>query len=358
MKKKSTLILFILFIIFYGNAFAALKGTTSTVTITGSITNKPVTFTVYLPENYSTSTDRYPVVYHLHGVGGTYAGDQINTVPASLEQAIASGFANPMIIIFPDGYNDSFWADSFDGTIMPETNIIKEIIPYVDNTYRTINSREKRIISGFSMGGFGSAKFITKYPDYFRAAVIYDGALLSWTELKTRWLNPTLKIFNNDESHFNNFSPWLNLSKNAVELKSKTLVRQTVGLLKPYNISFRDSLSKYNIVHEYVETTCAHNLPCLLDQGGQDNWKFITTCLASSTDIIQNEEEKLNIYPNPASNFIHVSGYYGKAKIYTILGQTNWEGLIQENGEIDISLLASGLYFLKTNKKVGKFLKK
>jgi endo-1,4-beta-xylanase len=311
---------------------------------------------VYLPENYNTSTNRYPVVYHLHGIGGSYAGDQINTVPASLEQAIASGFASPMIIIFPDGYNDSFWADSFDGTIMPETNIIKEIIPYVDNTYRTVNSREKRIISGFSMGGFGAAKFIAKFSDYFRAAVIYDGALLTWADIKNRHATPALKMFNNNEAYFNNYSPWYNLRKNAVELKSKIPVRQTVGSLISNNINYRDSLSKYNIVHEYVETTCAHNLPCLLQQGGQDNWKFITDCLSSSTDIEQNKEQELNLYPNPASDIIHVSGYYGKAKIHTIFGQTYWEGLIPENGKIDISLLASGLYFLQTNKKVGKFL--
>ena len=357
MNKKGFLILLIGIVIYQNDVLAVLKGKTSTVTITGSVTRKPVTFTVYLPENYNTSTQRYPVVYHLHGIGGSYAGDQINTVPSSLEQAISSGIAYPMIIIFPDGYNDSFWADSFDATIMPETNIIKEIIPYIDNTYRTINSREKRIISGFSMGGFGSAKFITKFPDYFRAAVIYDGALLSWTELKIKHAAQAAKMFNNNEDYFKNYSPFYNLQKNALELMTKSPIRQTVGLLVSNNISFHDSLSKYKIIHEYVETTCAHNLPCLLDQGGLDNWKFIAACLSTTTDIVQTRELKLIPYPNPVSDFISVSGYFGKAKIYTIFGQIYWEGVIPENGKIVVSKLPKGLFLLETNNKVAKFVK-
>jgi len=355
MKKNTKLIFALLFVVFFSNIFAGLKGKTYTVTITGSVTNKPVTFTVYIPENYDTSTDRYPVVCHLHGVGGTYAGNQIVTVPSSLELAISSGLAGPMIIIFPDGYDDSSWADSYDGAIMPETNIIKEIIPYVDNTYRTINSSDKRFVTGFSMGGFGAAKFITKYPDYFRAAVIYDGALLSWNELKTKV--SSTKMFNLNENYFNNFSPWFNLRINAAILKSKISVRQTVGAMQGQNINFRDSLVTYNITHEYVETTCDHNLNCLIEQGGQDNWKFITACMTNTSDILQYKEKRLSVHPNPAFDFIHVSGYYGKARIYNIFGQTYWEGIISENGKIDISSLTSGLYFLQTNNKVGKFLK-
>jgi len=357
--KKGILILLIGLFCFQAKTFSALKGKTSTVTITGPITNKPVTFTVYLPENYSTSTDRYPVVYHLHGIGGTYAGDQISTVPASLELAIASGIASPMILIFPDGYNDSFWADSYDGAIMSETNIIKEIIPYVDNTYRTLNTRDKRIISGFSMGGFGTAKFITKYPDYFKAAVIYDGALLSWSELKTRHANPVTKMFNNNEEYHNNFSPWNNLRKNAVELKTKISVRQTVGLLKPYNTSFRDSLSKYSIVHEYVETTCAHDLGCLLDQGGQDNWKFIASCLSPTlTEVPKIVDSQLSISPNPASDFIIISGYIGKVEIYDAIGKICWSGVVPANGKIDVSSFKTGLYIFHAGNKMEKFLKK
>jgi len=357
MKIKQIITIFFFLLFIHSNLFAALKGKTATVTITGPVTNKPVTFTVYVPENYDTSTARYPVVYHLHGVGGTYAGNQIVTVPSSLETAVTAGIAVPMIIIFPDGYNDSSWADGFDGNNMAETNIMQEIMPYVDNTYRTLNSRDKRIVTGFSMGGFGAAKFITKYPNYFRAAVIYDGALLSWDNLKTK--ASALKMFNVNEVYFNDYSPWYNLRKNAAELRPKISVRQTIGSMQTENRNFRDSLALYNIVHEYVETTCTHNLDCLLDQGGQDNWKFITGCLtAPITDVPKAVNNQLSISPNPVSDFINVLGFSGKVEIYDAIGKICWSGVIPANGKIDVSSFKTGLYILHAGNKMEKFLKK
>ena len=48
-----------------------------------------------------------------------------------------------------------------------ESILIKEFIPHVDRTYRTIAERKGRCIEGFSMGGRGSARLAVKYPDLF-----------------------------------------------------------------------------------------------------------------------------------------------------------------------------------------------
>ncbi|MDP3915439.1 MAG: alpha/beta hydrolase-fold protein [Bacteroidota bacterium] len=361
MKKSAIFILVILFSFTQNNLFA-LKGRTFPVTITGPVTNKSITFTVYLPEGYDNSTDKYPVLYHLHGIGGTHNGNQITTVPASLEKAIASGIAGPMIIVFPDGYNDSFWADSYDMKIPAETNIIQEIIPYIDQNYRTINTREKRIISGFSMGGFGTAKFITKYPDYFKVAVIYDGALLTWEGAKSRHAATMAKLFNSNVDNFNKYSPWFHLKKNAADLKSKIVIRQVVGQLVDNNRNFLDSLTKYTIASEYVETTCDHVLQCLLDQGGQDSWKFIGSNiggLATGLSIdVQNGNNEFSIFPNPSNSFISVTGYSGEAKIYNGMGNIIWIGNIPENRRIDVSIFNVGLYVLCANNEKIKFLVK
>ena len=45
--------------------------------------------------------------------------------------------------------------------------IIKDLVPHIDATYRTIASREGRGVNGFSMGGFGAAHLGFKYPDVF-----------------------------------------------------------------------------------------------------------------------------------------------------------------------------------------------
>src|SRR5512145_2376865 len=90
----------------------ALDGTVQTVTFTGPVTGQPITFSIYLPAGYATGTNRLPVVYHLHGLGGSHSGGHISTVPPSHEAAVAAGLIEPCIIVFPDGYRDSFWADS------------------------------------------------------------------------------------------------------------------------------------------------------------------------------------------------------------------------------------------------------
>lgn len=359
--KKIAVSILVLFFSFPQISLYALKGKTFSVTITGPVTNKALTFTVYLPEDYDNSTDKYPVVYHLHGIGGTHNGNQITTVPASLEKAIASGIASPMIIVFPDGYNDSFWADSYDMKIPAETNIIQEIIPYVDKNYRTFNSREKRIISGFSMGGFGTAKFITKYPDYFKVAVIYDGALLTWQETKSRHASTVTKMFNDNVEDYNKYSPWFHLQKNGKDLYRQIVIRQVVGMLKVNNRNFRDSLANYNIIPEYLETTCDHVLQCLLDQGGQESWRFICSNIGGlptgNTLAIQNKSGKNLIFPNPSKDYITVIGYVGKAKIYSEMGNVIWSGNIPDNGRIDVSKFETGLYIIHLNNKVEKFLK-
>ncbi|MCI0541059.1 MAG: hypothetical protein L0Z50_38140, partial [Verrucomicrobiales bacterium] len=69
----------------------ALDGTVQSLSWTGPVTGRPVNFSLYLPPGYATSTNRCPVIYHLHGINGTHNGQQTNTVPASHEAAVAAG---------------------------------------------------------------------------------------------------------------------------------------------------------------------------------------------------------------------------------------------------------------------------
>src|SRR6185436_1019574 len=78
----------------------------------GPVTGQVVNFNVYLPKGYDQSAERYPVIYHLHGIGGNQGGQQNTTVPASFEAAKAQGIIGPVIVVFPKGYTDSWWADS------------------------------------------------------------------------------------------------------------------------------------------------------------------------------------------------------------------------------------------------------
>jgi enterochelin esterase-like enzyme len=132
----------------------------------------------YLPADYETAkTQRYPVVYWLHGIGGSQAG--VPQMAERLTKAIADKKTPPMIVVYVNGMIRSGYVDSADGKYPVETVTLKELIPHIDATYRTIATREGRAIEGFSMGGGGTAKWGFKYPELFGTVSILAGALFN-----------------------------------------------------------------------------------------------------------------------------------------------------------------------------------
>lgn len=136
-----------------------------TVKITGPISKKEITFYVYLPAAYDKDEKRYPVSIFLHGIGQSRGG----VLPRGfaqgafgfLDRAMRAGKIGPHIQIVPYSMDKNMWGDAQHGSSMPETNVIKEFIPYVDGKYRTIADRKSRIVTGFSMGGYGAALWAT-----------------------------------------------------------------------------------------------------------------------------------------------------------------------------------------------------
>jgi enterochelin esterase-like enzyme len=117
-------------------------------------------FLIYLPPCYQHNTDqRYPVLYLLHGQ--TYKDDQWVDLGAAVaaDNLIHSGKAPPLIVVFPD---DRYWnlppGESFGD------RLINEIIPFVDQTYRTLADRDHRALGGLSRGGGWAVHFaLTRY---------------------------------------------------------------------------------------------------------------------------------------------------------------------------------------------------
>ena len=129
-------------------------------------------YTIYLPADYDQSERAYPVYYLLHGLGGNHAswiraGDA-NTVADSL---IASGDVPPAILVWPDGAVRSMWIDSdpVTGFGPIETALLDDLIPHIDEKYRTIPTRNARMISGLSMGGYGALRLAFRNPEVFGA---------------------------------------------------------------------------------------------------------------------------------------------------------------------------------------------
>ena len=264
-------------------SLAQLSGTVQSLSFTGPVTGNTVNFTVYLPEGYASSTADLPVIYHLHGIGGAHNGNQINSVPASFEAARAAGLIQPAIIVFPDGYQDSFWADSANSDKPAETNLVQELIPYIDSHFRTQTHRGGRVIQGFSMGGFGATKFATKFPDLFTACVAYDGAMVTWPFMLTSHATQAAEIFNNDPARFDQYSPWFWATENAAEFAAEMPIRMVVGAITMSNRTFRDHLLGLGITPGYVETGLPHSLAPILDAQGAQSWAFIEEALTPAS---------------------------------------------------------------------------
>jgi endo-1,4-beta-xylanase len=256
-----------------------LLGTVEQVAFTGPITGRTVNFNIYLPLGYSSSTQHYPVVLHLHGIGGNQGGQQNTTVPASFETALAQGIIGPVIVVFPNGYNNSWWADSVGGDKPAETDVVQQVIPYVDAHYRTIPDRGARVIEGFSMGGFGAAKFYSKFPELFACCVEYDGAIVTWPVMLQFHASDAASIFGNSEATFNQYSPWYWTTQNADALGDGSPIRMVAGALVGGNRNFRDHLLTLDIPVDYVETGCAHEIGCLFSSQGQASAAFIAAAL-------------------------------------------------------------------------------
>ena len=264
-----------------------LAGTVQSFSFVAASTGLALPFTVYLPPGYATSSSRYPVIYHLHGIGGSHSGNQISSVPRSLESAVAQNLIGPCIVVFPDGFNDSFWADSANSAKPAETHLMQELLPYIDANYRTINSASFRVASGFSMGGFGAAKLATKFPAQFNNALVFDGALLSWTQVQQRHPTQTIEIFNSSQARFDAYSPWFWLNANAVTLTSSVRFRDSAAALVNENRAWRDALSVAGQIQVYNETGLQHSIGPILDAQGANAWEFLGQRFATAAVLFQ-----------------------------------------------------------------------
>ena len=182
----------------------------------------------------------------------------VEIMEASLQNGINSKEFPPVIVVFVNGRGNTFYSDSKDGTVKCESSIIKELIPKIDETYRTKADRTQRAIEGMSMGGFGTLMLGFKHPDMFASLGTYDAALVTWDTLSQQTFDQSIPkgIFGSDRQYFNeNSYPFTFAKKNAETIKSLGIkVRMitgdndfTMGPLYNYNCAMRDTLKKLNI---------------------------------------------------------------------------------------------------------------
>ena len=145
---------------------------------------------VYTPPGYDTDRDtRYPVLYLQHGGGEDERGwPNQGRVAFIMDNLLAEKKAKPMLVVMEQGYarrpGESAPRPAPPRPAAPGQNppprpdlsrmfsafedvMVKDLIPMIDATYRTIPDRENRAMAGLSMGGMQTFQITLKHLDLF-----------------------------------------------------------------------------------------------------------------------------------------------------------------------------------------------
>lgn len=177
---------------------------------------------VYSPPGYDKDANKkYPVFYLISGTTDTEeTWFKVGRTNVILDNLIAEGKAKPMIVVMPYGNVEARIAAQKGGTKPAdpmgreseeavkrakafEADLMKNVLPYIEKSYRTINNKDNRAIGGFSRGGGQTLRTAFSNMDKFSWVCCYS-AYLSPKEMETSYkpiyenasrTNQQLKLF-------------------------------------------------------------------------------------------------------------------------------------------------------------------
>ena len=180
---------------------------------------------VYTPPDYEGGTAKYPVLYLLHGGGGDEdAWTVMGRAPIIMDNLIALGKAKPMIVVMPNGNATQTVSQGFGFGPTPARqqvqapapppiqaaqggrgggaggaggasgasggrggrgpqpyagsypeSLVKDVIPFVEKTFRVIPGKENRAIAGLSMGAGHTVAATNNNPGVFGYVGVFSG---------------------------------------------------------------------------------------------------------------------------------------------------------------------------------------
>ena len=135
---------------------------------------------VYTPAGYNESRQAYPVVYIQHGGGEDHRGwmEQGRTAQI-MDNLIAAGKAVPMIVVSSNSNvrsrNGGFGGGySWQGMQAFRSELIENVIPFVEKNYRVKKDRKNRAMCGLSMGGGQSFYIGLRDPEVFANVGVFS----------------------------------------------------------------------------------------------------------------------------------------------------------------------------------------
>jgi enterochelin esterase family protein len=149
---------------------------------------------VYTPPGYDTSAEKYPAFYLLHGGGDEDSGwSTIGRAGFILDNLLAERKAVPMIVVMPNGSLPrpaNLPALAPGTTPSPEvaaalaaaqarftSELMNDVVPFVEKTLRVRAEPRSRAIAGLSMGGGQTQRVLATHPDAFAWVAIWSAGV-------------------------------------------------------------------------------------------------------------------------------------------------------------------------------------
>ena len=123
---------------------------------------------VWTPAGYEKSSDILPVLYLVHGGGDTdVSWPGVGAAGLILDNLMAEGKMVPMVVVMPNGS-----IEMPDGNMMGEVpvfaeDMVKSIIPFIEDNYRVHTDQANRAMAGLSMGGMETLETTLNNPEMF-----------------------------------------------------------------------------------------------------------------------------------------------------------------------------------------------
>jgi enterochelin esterase family protein len=162
-------------------------GTIRVETYSSKAIGAPRTLWIYTPPGYDRGNTRYPVFYLLHGSGNIDSSWMLTgRANYIMDNLIAAGKTKPMIIVNPLGYarqgvglgpeqpappSQPGPGGAVGGGLIGK-DLIEDVIPFVEKTFRVLPGADNRALGGLSMGGGQTAAIGFSHPDLFHSLVI------------------------------------------------------------------------------------------------------------------------------------------------------------------------------------------
>jgi enterochelin esterase-like enzyme len=139
---------------------------------------------VYTPPGYEMGSGKFPIFYLLHGSGDSDdSWTSVGRAGFIMDNLIAARKAVPMIVVMPAGHTSA--TPPMPGTARPTRDefaedFMNDIVPYVQQHYRTLTDRTHVAMAGLSMGGGQTLNIAMSHLDRFGYIGVFSAGVFSF----------------------------------------------------------------------------------------------------------------------------------------------------------------------------------